>query len=220
MKNNQVERTPTFVIPEQDSSSAAVPEKGRSVEDRMELEHPKKALTKKIKRAATNSVTKDNGAAQSGEVTTPPDQSEDAMTFHEEDQNELKVVRRQTTKLAAKPTSLIEEGFNYRKLARAPTQGRKLVGTVTAGGTVKTTRRWFCCGRQALGAAEQQAIANAIPKQDEGIDKALEDTIRDRARRSQRNARFHRTRGVTPGVIHHGGGPDMDELRDGEMVEV
>jgi hypothetical protein len=29
-----------------------------------------------------------------------------------------------------------------------------------------------------------------------------------------------RSRGVTPGVVHHGGGPDMDELRDGEMIEV
>jgi hypothetical protein len=38
--------------------------------------------------------------------------------------------------------------------------------------------------------------------------------------RSHRNARFHRSRGVTPGVVHFGGGPDMDELRDGEMIEV
>jgi hypothetical protein len=220
MKKNQVKRTPNFAMTEQDSSSAVVPGEGRSVKDRMKLEHPKKALTKKMKRAATHSITADNGAAQSGEVMTPRDQSGDVTTLHEKDQNEPKLVRRQTTTLAAKPTLLIEEGLTYRKIVRALTKGRKLVGTVTAGGSVKTKRRWFCCGRQALGAAEQQAIANAIPKQDEGIDKALEDTIRDRARRSQRNARFHRSRGVTPGVIHHGGRPDMDELGDGEMIEV
>jgi hypothetical protein len=90
-------------------------------------------------------------------------------------------------------TSLIEEGgFDYRELAKAATKGRKFVGTVHSDGTVETKRRWICCGRRALGAAEQRAITAVIPKQEEGIDKALTDTIRDRARRSQRNARFHR----------------------------
>jgi hypothetical protein len=28
------------------------------------------------------------------------------------------------------------------------------------------------------------------------------------------------TLGITPGIVHYGGGPDMDELRDGKMVEV
>jgi hypothetical protein len=201
----------TLIIPARNSSSAAAPE---------ESSQPKKARSKKISRAATYRITDHDGSAQSGEMITPHDQSEDVTTPHDKDKNELHIVRTRTTTIAAKPTSLMEEGLNYRKLARAATKGRELVGTVHGDGTVETKRRWFCCGRRALGAAEERALAAAIPNQDEGIDKALADTIRDRVRRSQRNARFHRFRGVTPGVVHHGGGPDMDELRDGDVIEV
>jgi hypothetical protein len=143
----------------------------------------------------------------------------------DEEEDALQVARGRSTSLPAKNESLIEEGFDYQKLHSNTSKSKKLVGMVHSDGTLETRRRWFCCGRRVLGAIEQQAIAAVLPKQEDIGDK-LERTatealnLRDRVRRSRRNARFHRARGVTPGVVHHGGGPDMDELRDGEINEV
>jgi hypothetical protein len=145
--------------------------------------------------------------------------------FGDDEEESLRVARGRSTSLPATHESLIEEGADYRNLASETSKSQKLVGTVDSDGTLKTRRRWFCCGRRALGAVEQQAIAGVLPKQEDIGDK-LERTaaetlaLRDRVRRSHRNARFHRARGVTPGVSHYGGGPDMDELRDGKIDEV
>jgi hypothetical protein len=85
----------------------------------------------------------------------------------------------------------MEEGVNYLEITRNTTKGRILMGTVHLDGTVDTKRRWFCCGKRTLGAAEKRATAAAMPNQEDKIGNALEDalaeTIRDRVRRSHRN---------------------------------
>jgi hypothetical protein len=143
---------------------------------------PKKARSKKVKREATYRITDCDGAMKDGEMATDHDQHVEA-----------KMKKAQTTTLSRKPTSLMEEGLNYRKLARAATKGIKLVGTVHGDGTVETKRRWFCCGRQALDETEQQAMARTMTKRvNAEIDETLIHAMRDRVQRSHRNARFHR----------------------------
>jgi hypothetical protein len=256
LKKLQLKKTPTFVIPAQNSGIAEVPEDTSSVEDRMDSEPPGESRSKKIKKAATYRITDRDGAAKAGEMATDHDQH-----FEAKEKNAAQIVRAQTTTLPTKPMSLMEEGLNYRELPRVATDEIELVGTVHGDGTVETKRsasrsRWFCCGRQALNIAEQQAIARTMTKKvDTEIDQTLILAMRDRVRRSHRNARFHRfvlfvsllcslslhlyclsacfstcvsvylsaslysARGVTPGIVHHGGGPDMDELRDGEEAD-
>jgi hypothetical protein len=182
----KLKKSPTFVIPVQNNGIAAVPEDASSVEDRMNSEPPKKSRSKKIKRGATHRITDSDGAAKAGETATDHDKHFEAKD---------RIVRKQTTTLTTKPTSLMEEGLNYRKLARAATKDIKLVGTVHSDGTVQTKRRWFCFGRRALNVAEQQAIARTVTKKviDTKIDETLILAMRDRVRRSHRNARFHRS---------------------------
>jgi hypothetical protein len=97
-------------------------------------------------------------------------------------------------------TYRFDDGAQNTKLARMNTKDMTLVGTAHADGTVETKRRWFCCIRRSPPAAVQQAVESVMHKQEEGIDKALTEVLRDRVRRSHRNARFHRARGVTPGT--------------------
>jgi hypothetical protein len=152
-----------FTLPAQDSSSAAVPDE-------------------------------DDGAAQSGEMATFAEQHlETAREEHLEakNQDKPKVKRARTAHLPDTRTSLMEEGLDYDNHYRESRQGH-LVGTVHSDGTVETKRRWFCCGRRALDPEVQRAVAAITPKKEKGIDEALTSTIRDRVRRSQRNARFHR----------------------------
>jgi hypothetical protein len=97
------------------------------------------------------------------------------------------IVRAGSISLPAGLTSLIEEGLNHRTLTTMRTKSLTLVGTVDSNGTLKTKRRWFCWGRRSSAVAEQQAIAAAIPTKastkEEGLDKTLAETIRDRVRR-------------------------------------
>jgi hypothetical protein len=181
----KLKKAPIFVIPVQRNGITAVPEDASFVKERMNSEAPKKARSKNIKRGATRRITDSDGAAKAGETATDHDQP-----FEAKDQ----IVRTQTTTLPTKPTSLMEEGLNYRKLARAATKDIKLVGTVHSDGTVQTKRRWFCFGRRASNVAEQQAIARTVTQK--GINTEMDETLilamRDRVRRSHRNARFHR----------------------------
>jgi hypothetical protein len=100
----------------------------------------------------------------------------------------LSLVRART---ATMPTG--SKSLRDREFARSATKGRELLGTVHLDGTVKTKRRWFCCGKRALNATEQRAIAAAMPQQKEKIgnalDTAITETIQDRVRRSHRNVR-------------------------------
>jgi hypothetical protein len=163
VKKLEVENAPNFTVPAQDSSSAVVPDE-------------------------------DDGAAQFREIATFAEQHlETAREQHLEamHQDKPKTKRVWNAHLPDTRTSLMEEGLDYDNHDRESHQGH-LVGTVHSDGTVETKRRWFCCGRRALDPEVQRAIAAITPKKEKGIDEALTSTIRDRVRRSQRNARFHR----------------------------
>jgi hypothetical protein len=138
----------------------------------------------------------DSTSADIGTPITSPSATVIDLDVHVEpseakEAKELRIVRARTATMPTGPTSLMEEGANYHELARSATKGRKLVGTVHSDGTVEVKRRWFCCGKRALGALEQKAIAAAMPKQEDttstALDKALAETIRERVRRSHRN---------------------------------
>jgi hypothetical protein len=165
VKKLEVENAPNFTLPAQDSSSAAVP-----------------------------SADEDAGAAHSGEMATFAEQHLGTAREHHleaRNQHKPKVKRVQTAHLPDSRTSLMEEGLDYDNHYRESRQGH-LVGTVRSDGTVETKRRWFCCSRRALDPEVQRAVAAFTPNKEKGIDEALTSTIRDRVRRSQRNARFHR----------------------------
>jgi hypothetical protein len=138
----------------------------------------------------------DSTSANIGTLMTSPLEPAIDLDVYEEpsearEAKELRMVRARTATMPTGPTSLMEEGVNYHEIARIATKGRILVGTVYLDGTVDTKRRWFCCGKRALGAAEKRAIAAAMPNQEDKIGNALEnalaETIRDRVRRSHRN---------------------------------
>jgi hypothetical protein len=177
-------------------------------------------------RPARNSSSTDMKALRTG--LPKPKTAQEILDTHVKDGEEeaLRVARARSTTLPSDRSDLIEEGYNYQKLVTDNAASMQLVGTVRADGTVG--RRWFCCTRPRRGsqvAAAQEVVdasLTAPPKQTTSnkLSDAVTEVIRDRVRRSHRNARFHRFRGVTPGIVHHGGGPDMDELRDGEMLEV
>jgi hypothetical protein len=128
-------------------------------------------------------------------IEAPDDNAKQAESISGDGEG-AKIVRVGTATLPAVATSLIEEGLNHRTLTAKRINSMTLVGTVRSDGTWKTKWRLFCCGHRALGDAEQQAIAGVmktpvpteVPTKEEGLDKALTETIRDRVRRSHCNA--------------------------------
>jgi hypothetical protein len=174
----QMKRTPT-------NAWSSPPQKAASAINSINLSSKHAVTVKKLQAENAPNFT---SSAQDSSSAALPERERVGEDFDANNGDEPPIKRTRSTHLTDTRTSLIEEGLAFHRESR---QGH-LVGTVHSDGTVETKRRWFCCGRRALGAAEQRAIAAVIPKQEEGIDKALTDTIRDRVRRSQRNARFHR----------------------------